>query len=254
MYRNSIRIAEGWAQQPFELTAMKDAQLNCALAAMEKAGRAPDYVRSIKNAVLAVWRDAAEAEECKHPRKIRPIRNRVRRPAIWTPGEISRLVAAAGLLEGEFRTLSLSRARWWQTFVRVAWDSGLRRRDLHQLTRSDCRAQFIWTQHKTNKPVKVQLRSTTLHAIREWAWSNSKPLWPLWGSDNSFQRDWRRIVRLARIDYGPFKRIRKSAGTAAEDVSPGAGHYLLGNTRAVFERHYLDPMQIQTPQPPELSL
>ena len=74
----------------------------------------------------------------------------------------------------------------------------------------------------------------------------------MWGTDNAFQADWHRIVRLAAVLYGPFKKIRKSAGTAAEIACPGAGHYLLGNTRAVFEQTYLDPMRIETPQPPEL--
>ena len=31
---------------------------------------------------------------------------------------------------------------------------------------------------------------------------------------------------------------------------PGAGHFLLGNTRAVFETNYLDAMRVETPQPP----
>ena len=31
-----------------------------------------------------------------------------------------------------------------------------------------------------------------------------------------------------------------------------ASLYLLGNTRGVFEMNYLDAMQVETPQPPEL--
>ena len=34
---------------------------------------------------------------------------------------------------------------------------------------------------------------------------------------------------------------------------PGARHYLLGNTRAVFEASYRDVMRVETPQPPELD-
>ena len=254
MYRKSIRVAEKWAAHSFVIANMCDTSLNGALAAMQDAGRSPDYIRSVKSAVLCIWRDAADAGMCDQPRKIRRLCSRVKPPIIWSGEQIAKLVAAAGTLQGKFRTLSLSRPCWWGTIICVAWDSGLRRRDLHRLTRDDCRPEFIWTQHKTRKPVRVRLRDTTLTAIDSWGRTDNGPLWPMWGTDNAFLYDWHRIVCRAEIPYGPFKRIRKSAGTAAEQVTPGAGHYMLGNTRAVFERSYLDPMRIETPQPPELVI
>ena len=254
MYRVSVKTAEKWADETFMVSTMGDRKLNAALAAMQEAGRSPDYMRSIKSAVCAIWRDAADAGLCEHPRKIRSIRARIQRPEIWTPQEIAKLVAGAGKLTGQFRTLELSRPHYWKTLISVAWDTGLRRRDLHQLTTRDLKPEFVWSQHKTAKSVKVRLRDSTLQLVKAWHRDETGPLWPMWASDNAFRMDWYRIVGLAAVPYGPFKRIRKSAGTAAEEVTPGAGHYLLGNTRAIFERHYLDPMRIETPQPPELRL
>lgn len=254
MYERSIRIAGNWAGDRLPLAGMCDRRLNSALVAMQEAGRSTDYIRSIKSGVLCVWRDAADAGQCDPPRKIRRLRALVKPPAIWSAEEISKLVIAADTLQGEFRTLPLSRSRWWHTLICAAWDSGLRRRDLHRLTREDCKSEFVWKQNKTQKPVKVRLRQATLAAIDAWGRTDDVPLWPLWGTDNAFLYDWHRIVAGAGIPYGPFKRIRKSAGTAAEQVTPGAGHYMLGNTRAVFERSYLDPMRIETPQPPKLEI
>ena len=53
--------------------------------------------------------------------------------------------------------------------------------------------------------------------------------------------------------YSPHRNRRHTANLAAYNcASDGASLYLLGNTRAVFEQTYLDPMRIETPQPPEL--
>ena len=74
----------------------------------------------------------------------------------------------------------------------------------------------------------------------------------MWVSDTAFRQDWYRIVGLAAVPYGSFKRIRNSVGTTAEMACPDTGHYLLGNTQTVFEANYLDAMRVETPQLPEL--
>jgi integrase len=163
------------------------------------------------------------------------------------------LIVAAAALPGCFRTLDLSRAEYFSTLIRVAWDSGLRRRDLHKLRTRDLQPEWVHYQQKTAKPVRVRLRASTLDVVKRWARRPDAVLWPLWGTDEVFRSTFAKIVRTAGIPPGPFKRIRKSSGTAAEAACPGAGHLLLGNTRRVFERHYLDAAQVAGPQPPELG-
>ena len=251
-YCTSMRAAGNWANMELTTENICDQVLNTIIMTMEASKRSPHYIRSLRSAVLAIWRDAADSGMCEPPRKIRTTRSVIKCPVIWTPEEVGRLAIAPRAFNGNFRTLPLSRALYWETLIRVAWDTGLRRLDLHRLTLADIKPDFEWTQHKTRKPVRVRLRQTTLEKIERWAWTDEGPLWPMWGSDNAFRQDWFRIVRLSTVVYGPFKKIRKSVGTAAEIECPGAGHYLLGNTRAVFEKSYLDPMRIETPQPPEL--
>lgn len=98
-----------------------------------------------------------------------------------------------------------------------------------------------------------RLQPSPLQTIEQWNRRPDALLWPLWGTDNAFQGAWRRLLQIAMIAPGPFKKTRKSAGTAAEAQCPGAGHLLLGNTWAVFEQYYLDPAQVTPPQPPELG-
>lgn len=53
---------------------------------------------------------------------------------------------------------------------------------------------------------------------------------------------------------GSIGKLRHSSGTAAEIIHPGHGHEHLGNTRDVFERHYLDLQKVCSlrVQPPSL--
>lgn len=252
MYRNSIRAASSFAGMQLTTANISDKVLNSILQLMDSRGRSIAYIRSLRSAVMTIWRDAADEGLCAPPRKIRKVRDVYRRPEIWSPEQVAKLSIAPRAFKSEFNTLALSRAMYWETLILVAWDTGLRRLDLHRLTLGDIKPDFTWTQNKTGKAVRVRLRESTLELIKQWDRDDGEPLWPLWASDNSFRQDWHRIVGFARVPYGPFKRIRKSAGTAAEIDHPGSGHYMLGNTRAVFEASYLDAMQVETPQPPEL--
>lgn len=53
---------------------------------------------------------------------------------------------------------------------------------------------------------------------------------------------------------GSIGRLRHSSGTAFEISHPQRGHEHLGNTRKVFEGHYLDESLIggEVDMPPEL--
>lgn len=252
-YRRAIHTVGRHAGEPLFTRTISDKQVNQALAQMARQGRSPHYLRSVRAAVVAVWRDAAEAGHCSPPGRIRTIRTTPPCGIVWTHGQVQQLVAAAKTLPGEFRHVPLARAWYWETLIRTAWDSGLRRRDLHRFRREDVGPDFIWKQHKTQRPVRVRLRASTLARIDAWGRDPHVILWPLPGTGPAWDSAWRQLVDMATIPYGPFKTIRKSAGTAAEAQQPGAGHLLLGNTRTVFERHYVDLAQVVPPQPPEIE-
>jgi hypothetical protein len=82
-----------------------------------------------------------------------------------------------------------------------------------------------------------------------------RPLcFPTWGRLELWRREALRLVKLAGLSGG-IGQLRHSSGTAVELHHPGRGHEHLGNTRAVFERHYLDLDQtaFERPLPPELK-
>jgi hypothetical protein len=115
----------------------------------------------------------------------------------------------------------------------------------------DGRLQII--QRKTGGRHVAQLRPSTIAAIDATFPPARRRCWPLY----CCLREWRRaaaeLVRSAGLS-GSIGRLRHSSGTAAEVAHPGRGHEHLGNGRAVFERHYLDPLAVMSdpPLPPEL--
>jgi hypothetical protein len=149
--------------------------------------------------------------------------------------------------------MPLDRAVYFDTLIRTAWDTALRRRDLHRLRHDQIGPDWVDTQHKTRKAIRARLRPSTLAAIERWGRAPDCVLWPLWGSETVFTDTFNKIVAAAGLEHAPWKTIRKSAGTAAEALAPGHGHELLGNTRQVFERHYLAAGVVAGPQPPELA-
>lgn len=252
-YRRSIRTLENWTGCTLTAETLTDQTVNAALAKLIEAGRSPHYARSLKTGVLAVWRDMADAGMAPWPRRIRSIRSGPPAVRIWTPEQVGQILTSAAKLSGQFRTMPLDRATYFTTLIRVAWDTGMRRRDLHRLRHDQVGPDWVGSQHKTGKPIRARLRASTLEAIERWGRPPDCVLWPLWGSENVFQGTWKKIVAAAGLSHAPWKTIRKSAGTAAEDLAPGHGHELLGNSRRVFERHYLAQAVVAGPQPPELD-
>jgi len=252
-YKRAIDYLERFSGKHYLLDTLDSGVLNAGLLTASDQGKSPDYLRGLKAGVLAVWRDAASAGFCDPPGPVRRIRCPQPIIRVWTVHDLRRLMDTASRLEGCFRSLDLIRGTYWKTLIQTAWDSGLRRRDLHSLRRSDVATKFTWRQRKTKRPVCIQLRTSTIEAIQQWNRSGDDLLWPLFGHPNSFLQAFAKLVQQAGIEPGPFKRIRKSAGTAAEAACPGAGHLLLGNTRAVFERYYLDVTRVLPPRPPELG-
>jgi hypothetical protein len=52
-----------------------------------------------------------------------------------------------------------------------------------------------------------------------------------------FRLRFRGLVQKAGL-HGSFKTLRKTSGSLVELSHPGTGHKHLGNSRAIFERHY----------------
>ncbi len=208
-------------------------QISIFLAEKQRAGRSSHYRRSLRNSLKALYRFACSQRKVM-PEDIRPVRLETLSPQSWTADEVAKLVLACDRLPYCDRT-------WWRTFILVGYYSGLNAVDIHRLEKRDIRPNggVPFIRSKTGKRVYFALPLELVGEIFTFA-PDGGPIWPLKTSDEAFRMRFKRLVRLAGITEGTFKRLRKTSGTLVEEACPGAGHRHLGNERAIFEAHYED--------------
>lgn len=257
-YLIAADLFERWAGGPVRLEELDEKSVSAFLRDYA-ATHAPDTVRSKRNHLLALWRGAADDGLCEDPVGRRVRRCSVPEPIVeaWTKAEVEQLLATAATLPRMHRC-GLRRREWWPLAIRVAWDSGLRWADQVSIPVSAVRPDGWVTvrQSKTAKVSTFQFSASTMAALSASLERCPRALvipWP--ASGETFRDQVDRLVAKAKVRAGTWKWIRRGSGTDVELQQPGAGHRHLGNTRAVFERHYADRTTIGTniPAPRELA-
>jgi integrase len=192
-------------------------------------------------------------------RRVMRIKRRARVIRAWNEEQVRALLAVARAAKGKHCD-GVQRAIYWGSYVPFGWDTGLRGVDIRTIHRDDLllpdgtfKESFVVVQNKTGKRVRHHLRDSTRAAMATLP-VRAGPMWALWGRLENWRREAAKLVRKAGLP-GAIGRLRHSSGTAVERICPGRGHEHLGNTRQVFEAHYLDAEQIpdDRPLPPALD-
>lgn len=240
-YVQAARTFSRWLCRPAMLADFTDDLVNDFLRSLARV-HAPSYVRSRRTYLLAIWRFAAEDDLVPPPRRIRRVGVPQRFPIAWERSEVERLLFASKLLIGSYPKLRCGRAAWWSLAIRVAWDSGLRRCDQTAVERQAVRDGWLFAvQRKTEKAIPPRpLAPSTLAELDVALPANRRLLCPWPYSEDHFCGEFRKIVEYSGL-VGTWHKLRRSSGTAVEAEHPGFGAAHLGDTDAVFRRHYLDP-------------
>lgn len=256
-YEIAADLLERWAGRPVRLDELDERSVSEWLRDYS-AKVAPSTVRAKKQAVMTLWRAAADEGLASEP-----VARRVRRTSVpekpveaWTKAEVEQLLEAAATIP-RYHACGLRRSAWFDLAIRVAWDSGLRWGDQITLPVSAIHPDG-WvsvTQSKTQKVATFRLSASTMDALRKSLEQAPRSLvmpWP--GSHETFNAQVRRLVKKAGIRPGTWKWIRRASGTDVELQEEGSGHKHLCNTRKVFEAHYADATQLgrRPPSPREL--
>lgn len=226
--------------------------INGFLKSIEQ-NRSPSTMASRRGHVLALVSAASDHGIIPPvaPRMIRRYRKNAPSPESWTPDEVDRLLAAARALPGEHK--GVRRLLWWEAYIRVAYETGLRPVDIQRLTISqfDDFGVVSLIQHKTSVLVVRRVSDSTLDLLAK---INREPLFGDWIGIDQRTMWFARIVAAAGLT-GTFYKLRSTCGTLVEHHHPGKGHVALGNGRAVFERHYWarSIQRDSIPMPPPLA-
>lgn len=225
-YRRIVHVLCSWHGGVVSAEEFTVTLVNRLLLAKQEAGKSSYYRRSIRSALRALLRFDRGACE-----RLRPVRCEELPADTWTAEEVYRLADAAG----KNRLLVL-----------VAYFTGLSECDLRRLQRQDIdtAGEIRFNRQKTGKRVLVAIPVELLAEL-----PGAGRLFPLTTSGEYFRRCFRATVKKAGL-CGTFKKLRRSSGTAVEIENPGRGHIHLGNSRAIFEAHYLDKAREIKPMMP----
>lgn len=232
-----LKVFLNWVGVPDMPTEHFTAErINEFLLSKQREGKSSHYRRSLRNSLKALYRFANDGAG----EPIRPVRLESLEPESWTADEIEKLIAACD-------ELSYRDRNWWRTFILVAYYSGLNACDIHRLEKRHIPANgcVAFARAKTGKRVFFGLPQEVVAEVYAIAPAEG-PIWALHTSQEAFRMRFNRLVRLAGIRAGTFKRIRKTSGTLVEVANPGQGHRHLGNEPAIFSRHYEDKTVTQS--------
>lgn len=209
--------------------------------------------------MLTLLRYAADQGYCAEPvaRKVRrPVKPKPQ-PQAWGIDELRRVVSAADNLPGVIRRngTCVAVATYFGCFVRVAYQTGLRRGNLFRLNRSEVTSSgLICTRHE--KTGELHVCSIEFDALALWNMlPGERPL--QWSDNRSFYRRWRQICEIANVPVGGPQRIRKTAATQVwleDETNPARVQRFLGHLTSDMWRHYVDRSHgsSRPPKPPAL--
>jgi integrase len=209
---------------------------------LRERGLSPYTINTYRANVLAVW-NAAYMDKLNDDPPLRV--RRVKRPRLlveaYTTAEIQQLLTASAELNG-YDKIGNKRSEFWQALIHGAYSTGLRRGDLLSVPKADIRADGMYAtiQSKTGYRVLVQFSPATLaHADKLRSTRGLLIDWPY--RLDAMTWAFRRVRNHAGIDHGSFRWLRRSAGSYAESIQPGAGSRALGHrNESVFRNHYED--------------
>ena len=214
------------------------------------SGQAPATVNSKRRCLLTLWRSAHEAGLAPPLAVIRPAREPQRVPDSWSLDQVGQLLRHCQTLVGTVG--DVPKNDFFASLFLVLYDSGERVGAVMQCRREDfdearatlriraesqkcCRERLCCVSPETVRSLRGLLALSPLRI----------PIWPWFRTRRHFFRVLRQIIEGAGLPaskggMGLTHRLRRTSGSLVE-AAGGQGHLHLGNSRRVFEVHYLDP-------------
>lgn len=245
-YEIAVARFEEFAGDGIRLEQLDEMQLSAWLQAYAENAK-PATVRSKRNAILALWRAAADDFLCEPPRRrVRMARVPWKPPVCWSLEEVRQLIRTASTMP-RWHRCGLRRREWWPLAIRLAWDTGLRWGDLVRLRFDDIHdGVVVVTQRKTRLPQVSRLQPSTVQAVEASRESCPRDAVVAWtASHETFNKQVRLLVSKAGVRPGTWKWLRRGGATDVEIQEPGRGASSrhLGHRPGsnIAPMHYLDP-------------
>lgn len=258
----SLRALDRWHGSRVSLADLGRDFLNRFLAGQQDRQLAAKTINRQRADILAIWRAAARRGLIERPigEDIRRLKAPRRFPRAWTLDQLARMIRTAesnqGIYPGGIRI-----GAYWGLFIRLTYDTGLRRSDVLALRVDDVRAGlFEVLQQKTQCALVCRVGQATIAAL-EASIPPARRLCVAWMfRGERFYQHWRlHVIGPAGLAPGRMQgpqKLRRTSATHLEAAHPGAAMAHLGHlTAGLAYRNYVDPILANQnrPLPPEIS-
>lgn len=246
--RITIRMVERWAGRALTVHDFSETFLRQFLSEYRLTVSAAT-VNAKRCQLLALWECAYDEELLDRPprrRKIGRCRDRQAPPEAWTPEEVGLVITSA--CQDTTPIAGIPASLWWRSYLLALYDTGERRSALMAVETADLdldQANIVIRNTKTGRQRWCRLAPDTVAACRLIYDPTRRLVWPWQASREALDKRLRKILSRAGVRWGrgrggSLHKLRRTSGTLVEQAG-GDGARHLGNTRAVFERSYLDP-------------
>lgn len=227
-YARAVSVYCSWAGSDVPLQDFNGQRISEMLLDKQRAGRSAYYVKSLRGGLVALLREVRGESPVE---RVRSIRCPPLDPHALKPAEVEWLLVAVASLPPA--------SRWrYRLMIALGYYTGLDACDIWriELKHFGRDGSLFFRREKTGSPVYVRVPPEVMAEIHEHC-PRKGPILKMGVSKEWFRRVIAGLFAKAKLQ-GTFKTLRKSSGSGVEDEHPGTGHKHLGNTRAIFERHY----------------
>lgn len=173
-------------------------------------GRSKYTVLSRRRSLLAVINAAMQDGLCTYDaKKVRRIKPKGTPKDFWTLDDVTKLIESAKQLKGRFRATQIRKDKFAEAYIRLMWDTCLRRGDMGILKMHtiDSNRQFSHPRMKSGVTDVCRFNVSTYNAIMDTVEVPRKLVFPYWQKNRSGPRA---VSEL-------FKGIMNSSGLTASD-------------------------------------
>jgi hypothetical protein len=241
-YLSSVGRFERWLGFTASLSDLAD-RFNEYLQSLASGNKFT--AKSHRASLLCILRAGAQAGLCELPKQIRPIRCPQLHPRAFTVLELVTLIQHAKPRE--------------KAAIRLAFDTGFRRRDIFDATWPQVFGKrLIRNAHKTGRRLVRRLRPTTINALKSIRRRDEPHLLGRL-TPTIWRRAWRALGKRAGVDVKRrgLQAIRRTGATLSKKAGFSAAEYLGHSPRSagLAEQFYIDPLLLDDapPLPPAIE-
>mgnify|MGYP000706385126 CR=1 FL=1 len=249
LYRSSIKkLAKTLGRDP-TLADLSDDNVGLMMQRVLDDGGAAATANKHRAQLLAIWRYASSQRVVDKWPTVTAEREPERVPTAWMAEDISTLLTALDLLEGNLKGTDIPRKLWWRSIVGIALDSGERIGALTQCRWDWLDRNWLLVRAEARKfgrrDRRYMLSDETvdlLAKLRPYT-ASSELIFPWPYTPNYLWRLYERILVEAGLPYGPrdkFHKLRRTLASVGHSMGLDAQELLDHQHRRTTKR-YLDP-------------